>query len=242
MLFDYANKLALIEYNQEGMKPNHIEEYLTSFLPNLPHDLSFFKFEQVILSEDQESMFNAHEIRGIEIQLNTLDNDAISNRNRILYNALNNVMAFSNDTIAANTFTLKFDLGRKRNLSLNHGTIRMLSEMFDLDSDNVKKMKVMYKPTLGSQTKTIDLKQIGKKYSEKILEEYTEEPTATIIKNAISVLYDTTLTNVSDVCEVYNNGLAEYTPSIYRCVPSPENLVEVPPDEEPQNVNGEDTV
>lgn len=191
MIYCTINNCLLIEYNQEGHREKDFEKYINSFLPE---GYKLF-LNKVINRTSLDDVLRSGKIRYLELKfnLNSADNRILNdgfNRDIPIYESLFNVFGATSDLggdVEANFATCRFDLGNKKG-TLNLEAFRPVIEALNLQSDRFESAKVKYEK--NGDLREVDLKQIGKPYTFKILENSNlKNPGKEFILNEIKELY-----------------------------------------------------
>jgi hypothetical protein len=165
-LFIPRSRLAVIEYNHYGPRVNSIAQYLSSFFPKTDKEKWEIEFCPVESELGWEDIEISNDIRSIEIKLD------ISGRSRhfiskkqnpdsLLYELIRKTVEAHSD-FGANTATLKFGNGKKRN-GIKSRELLTLLELLELDSELFESVRIKYKSVIKREVVEIDLKNAGVK-------------------------------------------------------------------------------
>lgn len=172
-IYDRMTNCIALESNREGTTDKDFIKYIESFLPeNYKIELSKV-YDQITLDD----VLNSTKIRSLEIKLklnsdeeNILRDNYNEIRNPILdfFTGVVNASQETGTNLNANFAYWKFDLGREKG-TFNLESFRIVAEALDLNSDKIEAVKVKFAENRNG-LKEYDLKNIGKQYSFKILE------------------------------------------------------------------------
>ncbi|QUH21432.1 DUF6731 family protein [Alkaliphilus sp. B6464] len=178
MVYDQKYRTAVLDYNQNGLKPKNIEEYFTSFIHRIEGIEWAVKLIPVISKKGIENIEESMQIRQLEIKLklDKYSENIIArgvkvddNNSKLILDVLSNFRA-GNTSLDANTLKLEFNLGQNKTGTMNLETVKHLTKVLNLDSNYIESVKVRYRDAKTDKLDTIDLKYIGKQFKDKILE------------------------------------------------------------------------
>lgn len=162
-LFIANSRLAVIEYNQHGIKPQQFEQYFNNFLNE--NDGWAIEFIPIPTTRILEDIRRSDSINNIQLAL-----DLRQGRNHNLFtnipNHLESITSAINTTaeafheFGANVSTINLGKGVFRN-RMDFLDLLALINIIDLESDSLVSLKVKYKSPLRGKTIEADLKNDG---------------------------------------------------------------------------------
>ncbi|MBC2850288.1 hypothetical protein H5J22_02375 [Cetobacterium sp. 8H] len=193
-IYDRAINCIALEFNREGILEKDFIRYIETFLPQ-DYSLELSKvYEQITLDE----VLNSNRVRSLEIKLNLnsveeniLRENFQEERNGFVdwFNGVVNASQNTGDNLGANFAYWRFDLGRGRG-TFDLETFRTLAETLNLESEKIESVKVKFDGN-NEKLKECDLKNIGKQYSFKILENSDiENPGSEYIIDTLQQVFD----------------------------------------------------
>jgi hypothetical protein len=161
------SRLLVVEYNHYGLRPNGLQNYLSSFLP-INEDQNW----GVVLSPIEPQLGfsdieQSHDIRKVDFRMD------LTARTRRLYNqeqgenrsVIGEILRQSIDThlqFGANIAHIGFGNGRKRgNDVIDSASLIPLLRGLDLESDVFESVKVKYKSPTTRKIEDLDIKNLG---------------------------------------------------------------------------------
>lgn len=239
MVYDQRYRTAVLDYNMQGLKSKNIEEYFTSFIHRIEGSEWEIKLIPIISRRGQEDIERTMQIRYLEIKLkldrynqNIIDQGVrINNPGHQLILDVLDRFGTANTSIDAKNLKLEFNVGQGREATMNLETIKQLINILNLDNDYIDSVKVKYRDTNTRKLDTIDLKDIGKQFKDKILEnDDNNNPASEYIGNTVVGLYQGYEGTLS---QSYREFIADMVTSDFpRLVSEPREANRIPPERE----------
>lgn len=158
------SRLLIIEYNHHGPRPNAIQNYLSSFLPNTPNDLWTVQLEPVEPQLSFQDIERSNDIRRVEFVVD------LTAKNRRLYSSedntsvLGDILSKSIEThydFGANIAYIGFGNGRKRSRVIDSTNLVNLLRGLYLDGEVFQSVRVKYKSPTTGKVEELDIKNEG---------------------------------------------------------------------------------
>lgn len=190
LVYDARYETIAMDFNIYGAKKKLIEQYFTSFLPQLDNDIWEVRMQEIIATFDQEELKDSNQIRDIEIALNFSKSqeryvkDGITVRNRYLTTCFENLKEMS-DYSSANIVRLEIGAIENKKSSINKEVLMFILSALNLESDFIENVKIRYRNN-KQKIDTVDLKNINKILKIRILDNILDKnPAPEFIGNTV---------------------------------------------------------
>lgn len=191
-LYDAISNCLCFEYNKEGSSEKDLEKYINTFLP----DGYSLELKKIFDELELEDIYKSSKIRSLEIKLNLSSNESHIIKEgfekdstlKDFFGGIVNASQNLGNGIDANFAYWKVDLGRGRGTFELEG-FRNIIEALNFDSEKIESIKV--KIDRQNKISEYDLKNIGKHYTFRILEDSTLlTPTPGYVLDTLQLTYD----------------------------------------------------
>jgi hypothetical protein len=160
--------MAIIEYNHHGCRVKAIEAYLKSFLPNGDENnrwgIEFINIEPALGIRDIRMSRDIRQIQ-FKLDLTTHQRNQINRRNQdnneSLLGSLFQKAVQMHTEFGANSASLIFGNGRKRNDVIEAESLIQLIDALDTESDLFEGILVRYKSPSTNEIENVDIKSAG---------------------------------------------------------------------------------
>ncbi|NIK11516.1 DUF6731 family protein [Alkalibacillus almallahensis] len=158
------SRLLIVEYNHHGARPNALQNYLSSFLPNNEDDNWAVYLEPIESNLGFQDIQNSNDIKRVDFRID------LTSRTRNLYledsnesvigDVLSNTIETHN-SFGANVAYVGFGNGRKKKDVIDPVQLVNLLRGLDLDGDIFESVKVKYTSPMTGSVEEVDVKDVG---------------------------------------------------------------------------------
>ena len=155
-------RVSLLTVNQNGPSESDIENYLNSFLA--PEEQYRIFLRPIKINEGLQEIRRASEARNIRIDLdlgrplNDFFGEQVNEQNGISQ-FISSFAQSSKESLEPSVFSLTLGVGRSKNATLNVDATLELLEAFNINSDCIKEVTVIYRKGMESKLSRARLKQ-----------------------------------------------------------------------------------
>ncbi len=236
MVFDQRYRTAVLDFNIQGLKAKDIEAYFNSFFHRIEGEEWEVKFVPVKSAIGRENIDRSRQIRYLEIKLkldrynNNILNQGMEVDNddsRLILNVLDSFNA-NRTNLDAKTLKLEFNVGQGQQATMNLDTVKQLLDLLNLDAEYIESVKVKFRDNATNKLDTIDLKNVGKQYKDKILEnDDIKNPGSEYVGHTVLVSYHNYEGTLSSSHREFLRGMITVEFPRLNREPRPEHRVEI---------------